>query len=123
MEAVKYENGISYVLQGDYYLPDLILPKQKYFHIGKYGIFRKSYLEKHRRALYTNLLTTYKLNEHLHEADVRASGMVELIVKAMAVADGTDEHLKVTDQMRWVGLMNNYRHCAEEFVLRDVVYE
>ena len=106
METVKYENGISYVLQGDYYLPDLILQKQEYFHIGKYGILRKTYLEKHRIALYTNLLTTYKLNEHLHEADVRASGMVELIVKAMAVADGTDEHLKAIDQMRWVGHMS-----------------
>jgi hypothetical protein len=123
MEAAKNENGICYVLQGDYYLPDLILPKQEVFHIGKYGILRKTYLERHRRALYNNLLNTCKLNEHLHEVDVRATGMIEQIVMAMAVADGTDEHLKETDQMRWVGLMNNYRNCAEEFVLRDVVYE
>ena len=123
MEALKYENCIRYVLQGDYYLPGLILPKQEYFHIGKYGRLRKAYLEKHRRALYAKLLTTCKLNEYLHEVDIIATRMVEQIIKAMAEADGTGEHLKATDQMRWAGLMNNYRHCAEEFVLRDVVYK
>ena len=123
MEALKYENGIRYVLQGDYYLPDLILPEQEYFHIGKYGRLRKAYLEKHRRALYANLLTTCKLYEHLHEVDITATRIVEQINQAMAEADGTDEHLKAADQTRWTGLMNNYRHCAEEFVLRDVVYE
>ena len=101
METMEYENGICYVLQGDYYLPDLILPEQEYFHIGKYGRLRKAYLEKHRRALYTNLLTTCKLNGHLHEVDITATGMVEQIIQAMAEADGTGEHLKATDQMRW----------------------
>ena len=57
------------------------------------------------------------------EVDIIATRMVEQIIQAMAEADGTDEHLKATDQMRWAGLMNNYRHCAEEFALRDVVYE
>lgn len=123
MEAVKHENSIHYVLQGEYYLPDLSLPEQEYFYIGKYGMLRKAYIEKHRRALYTNLLTTCKLNEHLHEVDITATKMVEQIIKAMAEADGTGEHLKATDQMRWAGLMNNYRHCAEEFVLREVIYK
>lgn len=121
MEAVEYENGIRYVLQDDYYSPDLMLPEQEYFHIGKYGRLRKDYLEKHRRGLYTKLLTTCKLNEHLYEVDTVAARMNEQIVNAMAKADGTNELLKATDQMRWTGLMNNYRHCAEEFVLREVV--
>ena len=123
MKAMKCENSIRYVLQGEYYLPDLSLPEQEYFYIGKYGMLRKAYIEKHRRALYTNLLTTCKLNEHLHEVDITATKMVEQIIKAMAEADGTGEHLKATDQMLWAGLMNNYRHCAEELVLRDVVYQ
>lgn len=123
MEALKYENGIHYILQGDYYLPDLIMPEQGYFHIGKYGMLRKAYIEKHRRALYTNLLTTCKLNEHLHEVDITATRVVEQMVHAMAEADGTGEQLKAADQMRWTGLMNNYRHCAEEFVLREVIYK
>lgn len=121
MEDLKYENGIHYVLQGDYYLPDLILPEQESFHIGKYGRLHKSFLVKHRRARYTNLLITCKLNEHLHEMDIVAGRMVEQIIQAMAEADGTGEHLKATDPMRWTGLMNNYRHCAEEFVFREVV--
>lgn len=123
MEAVKYENGIRYILQGDYYLPDLILPEQEYFHIGKYGRFRKAYLEKYRGALYTKLLITCKLNKHLHEVDIIATRMVEQIIQTIADADGIGEQLKATDQIRWAGLMNNYRHCAEEVVLRDVVYQ
>lgn len=123
MEAVKYENGIRYILQGDYYLPDLTLPEQEYFYIGKYGRLRKAYLEKYRRALYANLLTTCKLYEHLHEVDIIAARMVEQIIQTMAESDGTGEHLKAADQMRWTGLMNNYHHCAEELVLRDVVYQ
>lgn len=115
--------GISYTRQGDYFLPDLILPKQEHFFLGRYAMLRKTYLKSHRRVLYANLLTSCKLNEHLHEVDIRATEMVEQIVKAMAEADGTDEHLKATNQLRWVGLMNNYRHCAEELVFRDVVYE
>lgn len=123
MKAVKYENGMRYVLQGDYYLPDLSLSEQEYFHISKYGMLRKDYLKKHRRAMYSNLLITGRLNEHLHEVDTIATRMVEQIVQAMAKADGTGEHLKATDQMCWAGLMNNYHHCAEELVLQDVVYQ
>jgi len=123
MEAVKYENGIRYILHGVYYLPDLSLPEQEYYNIGKHGMLRKAYLEKHRKALYINLLITCKLYEHLHEVDIIATRMVEQIIRAIAEADGTGEHLKATDQMRWAGLMNNYRHCAEELVLRDVVYK
>jgi hypothetical protein len=122
-QFIDERTGISYTRQGDYFLPDLILPKQEHFSLGRYAMLCKTYLKSHRRVLYTNLLTSCKLNEHLHEVDVRATEMVKQIVKAMAEADGTDEHLKATDQMRWVGLMNNYRHCAEEIVFRDVVYE
>lgn len=123
MEAVKYENSIRYILQGDYYMPDLTLPEQEYFHIGKYGRLRKAYLEKHNKALYTKLLITCKLNVHLHEVDIITARMIERIIQAIAEADGTDEMLKATDQMRWAGLMNNYCHCAEEIVLREVIYK
>lgn len=121
MEAVKYENEIHYVQQGDYYLPDLVLPELEYFHIGKYGRLRKDYLKKHRSAMYTNLLLTCKLDKYMQEVDTAATNMVEQIIQTMAEADGTDEHLKAIGQIRWAGLMNNYRHCAEEFVFREVV--
>lgn len=123
METVKNGNGIRYILHGGYYLPDLTLPEQEYFHIGKYGRLRKDFLWKYKRALYSNLLTTCKLYEHLHEVDITATRIVEQIIQRMAESDGTGEHLKATDQMRWAGLMNNYIHCAEELVLRKVVYQ
>lgn len=121
MEVVKYENGIRYILQDNYYLPDLTLPEQEYFYIGKYGRLRKNFLKKHRRALYSKLLITCKLNEHLHEVDIIAKSMIERIMQTMAEEDGTGEQLKAADQMRWTGLINNYRRCAEEFVFREVV--
>lgn len=121
MENMKYERGIHYVLQDEYYLPDLILPEQEYFHIGKYGMLRKIYLKKHKRGMYSNLLINCKLNEHLHNVDIMATRMVEKTIQAMAETDGTDEQLKATDQMRWTGHMNNYRCCAEEFVFREMI--
>jgi hypothetical protein len=121
MENMKCERGIHYVLQDEYYLPDLILPEQEYFHIGKYGILRKTYLKKYKRAMYSNLLINCKLNDHLHKVNIMATKMVEKIIQAMAEAEGTDEHLKATDQMRWTGLMNNYRCCAEEIIFREVI--
>jgi hypothetical protein len=70
MEIIKHENGIRYVLQGDYYLPDLRLPEQENFHVGKYGMLRKAYLKKHKSVQYTNLLTSGNLNVNLHDVDV-----------------------------------------------------
>jgi hypothetical protein len=121
------ETGISYTLVGDYYLPDFALaieaePQEEY-DIGRYGRMRLNYLKNHRRVLYTNLLMSGELPEHLYETDQRARRQIDEIVQHWAKADGTNEDLKQRDQMRWVGLMNNYRHCAEEIVLKEVVYE
>lgn len=123
LQKTKTENGIGYTLIGDYYLPNLILPaEEKDLSFGKYGRMRKRYLEQSRRVLFVNLLTTCKLNEHLHEVDVRCNEMVEEIVKSLAKQDGVDENLKSTDQMKWVGLMNTFKSQAEEIVLSEVVY-
>jgi len=123
LQKTKTENGIGYTLIGDYYLPNLILPaEEKDLSFVKYGRMRKRYLEQSRRVLFVNLLTTCKLNEHLHEVDVRCNEMVEEIVKSLAKQDGVDENLKSTDQMKWVGLMNTFKSQAEEIVLSEVVY-
>ncbi|MDD4415042.1 MAG: TnpV protein [Oscillospiraceae bacterium] len=119
--------GIAYTLVGDYYLPDFSLavesePQEEYV-IGRYGRMRANYLKNHRRALYSGLLMSGKLHEHLHEVEERAMQQVEDIVQHFAKTEGTDEKLKAENQMRWVGLMNNYRHCAEEIVLKEVVFE
>ncbi len=117
------QTGISYTLVGDYYLPDLALSAEKEYDIFGWGLRRLQYLKNHRKVLYVQLLTSGKLNAHLHEVDEVATDRMELIVRQMAERDGVTEQMKSTDPMKWVGMMNNYRHCAEEIVLKEVVYE
>ena len=117
------QTGITYTLVGDYYIPDLILPTEKEYDIFVWGRRRQDYLKKHRKALYSQLLMSGKLNAHLHEIDEIASNRMELIVNRMAERDAVTEQLKAIDQMKWVGLMNNYRHCATEIILRELIYD
>ena len=124
MKTMFEEMGVTYRREGDYLLPNLELPDQnKIAPLGKYGRMRMHYLREQKHALYTGPLISGKLNEHLQEVDGRAEKQVYKIVTAMAKADGTDEAFKARNQIRWVGLMNNYRSCAEELVLKEVVYE
>lgn len=88
----------------------------------KYGRTREKYLRKHKKVLYFNLLTSGKLYEHLAEIDTSACNMAEYLIKEMARKQGVTEQLKAEDMMRWVGLMNNIRACADEIVLNDIVY-
>ncbi|MFR4451039.1 MAG: TnpV protein [Holdemanella porci] len=80
------------------------------------------YIQEHKRVLYFNLLTSGKLYEHLAEIDTSARDMAEYLIKEMAKKQGVTEELKATDMMRWIGLMNNIRACADEIVLNDIVY-
>ena len=88
----------------------------------KYGRTREKYLREHKKILYFNLLTSGKLYEHLAEIDTSARDMAEYLIKEMAKKQGVTEELKATDMMRWIGLMNNIRACADEIVLNDIVY-
>jgi hypothetical protein len=117
------KTGIQYTLVGNYYLPNLTLPPQKEeYAIGRFGRMRLRYLKNHRRILYTNLLTSGKLAEHLREIDIAASEQHDTIIRQMAQAQGVDERLKAEDQMAWVGKVNNIQACADEVVVREVVY-
>ena len=116
------QNGLHYTLHGDVYLPDLALPETEYPPLGKYGRMRKTYLLEQHKGLYCRMLMDGSLWQHLLEVDELAQSTVDTIIARMAEVDGVTEELKTTDPMCWIGLMNNYRHCAEEFVLRDVVY-
>ncbi len=116
------QNGLHYTMHGDYYLPDLVLPETEYPPLGKYGRMRKTYLMEHHKLLYSQMLGDGSLWQHLHEVDEHAQRTVDAIIAGMEEVDGVTEELKVTDPMRWVGLMNNYRHCAEELVIREIVY-
>ena len=106
--------------KGDYYYPCLTVEKSP--PLSKYGRLRQRYLREHKRVLYFNLLTSGKLYEHLAEIDTSARDMAEYLIKEMAKKQGVTEELKATDMMRWIGLMNNIRACADEIVLNDIVY-
>ena len=112
---------MSYTLHGDYYLPDLVLNEEGPTY-GKYGMLRKQFLKEHRSARYQYLLLTGKLNEHLNQTDQEAREQVEMLMKQMAEKKGVTEELKVQDQMKWVGLMNNIKVSAEEIILKNMVY-
>ena len=112
---------MSYTLHGDYYLPDLVLNEEEPTY-GKYGMLRKQFLKEHRSARYQYLLLTGKLNEHLNQTDQEAREQVEMLMKQMAEKKGVTEELKVQDQMKWVGLMNNIKVSAEEIILKNMVH-
>ena len=112
--------GIQYELIGDYYYPCLTIELPPV--LTKYGRMRERYLREHKKALYFNLLTSGKLYEHLADIDTLACNMAEYLIKEMAKKQGVTEQLKAEDMMRWVGLMNNIRACADEIVLNDIVY-
>ena len=113
---------ITYRMQDGFQVPNLLMPQTPEVHLGKYAELRRAYLKKRRRVLYTNLKTSGKLTEHLAEIEQTARKMVEQTVARMAQAEGVTEELKASDQMKWVGLMNNTRAAAEEVALTELVY-
>ena len=123
MEKHIYDekNGLSYTLHGDYYLPDLAVNEEEPTY-GKYGMLRKQFLKEHRSAKYQYLLLTGKLTEHLNQIDQEARERVEMLMEQMAEKQGVTEQVKIQDQMKWVGLMNNIKTRAEEIVLKNLVY-
>lgn len=117
------KNGLHYTLAEDgMYYPDLELPKEDNTWVGKYGLMRERFLQEHKNNLYMGLYLSGKLKKHLLDINEQAQNQVDEIVSAMAKAEGCNEELKAKDQMKWVGLMNNYKSCAEEAVLREIVY-
>lgn len=115
-------NGLSYTLHGDYYLPDLGLPEEEPATYGKYGILRRTLLKEHHKGMYSLLITQGKLTEHLNQIDRDANSRMELLVQQMVKQQGVTEKLKEENQMLWVGRMNNIRNVAEEIVLNELIY-
>ena len=114
--------GGTYSQKGDYLLPNLKIPEQPEYNIGVWGQRRRRYLKNHRPILYTNLLTSCKLSEHLAEIDEECNERMESLVKVIAKHEGVTEALKAADQMAWVRHMNIIRNRAEEIVLNEIVY-
>ena len=124
MEKYIYneQNGLWYEQQGDYYLPCLNLPEEPEAHIGIWGQRHCRYLKGHRRALYTSLITSGKLNSYLANIDRQAEEMFSWLVKQIAEAEGVTEALKADDPMAWVCRMNNIRNRAMEVVNAEIIY-
>ena len=124
MEKYNYneQNGLWYELQGDYYIPCLVLDEEDIQPIGMWGRKHLRYIKEHRPVLHTTLLLSGKLNSHLAEIDQRASEMFDFLIKQLVEKEGITEQLKATDQMAWVGAMNNIRNRAEEIVNTEVLY-
>ena len=117
-----YENlSGTYHEENGYLIPNVTLPEQTNYQIGKYGRMHLDYIKQHRRGRYTTLLTEGKLNTRLHEIDLEANEMLETIIPRLATERGIDENLKARDMLRWVAEMNNIKANAEEIVLREVL--
>lgn len=114
--------NLEYLQNGDYLIPNLTLSEQPPTPLGKYGRMRKIYLQEHRPALYSHLLLSEKLYPHLLEIDQAANKRLELLMPPMARAAGITEHLKATEQMRWIGLMNTVKAQVEEIIFVELIY-
>ena len=117
------QNGGTYTQIGDFLLPDLTIGETVARLLGKYGMMRKRYLKDHHPALYSNLLLSGKLWEHLAEIDQTCEERMEIITQQMKEREGVTEALKAADQLEWVRRMNSIQSRAEEAVLSELVYD
>ena len=122
MKSIFEEMGGTYRQVGDYLSPNLVLPDTGNYQIGKYGRMRRSYLQEHRKILYTNYVMEGMLFKHLAEIDQACNERMEIIVSAMSEQEGVNEALKAADQMEWVRRKNNIRNRAEEIILNELIY-
>lgn len=115
---------ITYTKIGDYFVPNLVLLENvKDFRIGKYGRLRLKCLKENKKAEYIILSMNGKLKKHLMEIDKLAKERVEFLIKQQAKRQNVDEKLKENDQLKWVGMMNNIKNCAEEIVINELIFD
>ena len=113
--------GGTYREKNGHLIPNITLPEQTDYRIGRYGRMHLDYIKQHRRGRYTTLLTEGKLNTRLHEIDLEANEMLDTIIPRLAAEREIDEGLKARDMLCWIAEMNNIKASAEEIVLREVV--
>ncbi|MCR4963476.1 MAG: TnpV protein [Firmicutes bacterium] len=124
MEKSIYDekNGLWYELQGDYYIPCLKLPDEEQRPIGIWGQRHLRYLQQYRKALYTQLQFTGKLNSYLADLNEQAENMFLELVKQLAARENVTEQLKAQDQMLLVQRINCIRERAREIVNAELIY-
>lgn len=122
-EYYDERSGLWYELKGYYYYPMIAVPKQEKIILGKYGRARLNYIKNYKKGLYTELMITGTLTNHLAEIDKTANQRVNEIIKKLAKNENIPIHYDgKMNQLEWVSLMNNYKHCAEEIIYSDFIY-
>ena len=116
------ENGITYTLHGEYYLPNIVLSSDDKRPIGRWGRMHKKYLLENRPVIYNDLVVKDKLVSYLADLNEQAEGRLESIVNDMKEQEGVTEALKASDQMEWIRRMNSIRSRAEEIILSEMIF-
>ena len=116
------KNGLWYELQGDYYIPCLILPAEKEQPIGLWGQRHLRYRKEYHRNTYTTLLTSGRLNTYLADIDKQAQERMERLTEQMKRAQGVTEQLKAENALEWVQRINNIRACAKEIIEKEIIF-
>lgn len=119
---IDKRTGIEYHLKEDYYIPNIVAPKQEKIVLNKYGKMRLKYLKEYRKADYTIMLINGTLNTHLKEIQETAQTRVEQIIDQLKEKSNLTEDMKNTDVLYWVGTMNSIKSQAEEIVLNELIY-
>lgn len=122
MKSIFEEMGGTYRQEGDYLIPDLVLPDTGDYQIGKYGRMSRSYLKEYRKILYNDYVLEGTLFKHLTEIDQACNERMAILVSAMAKQESVTEAVKAADQMEGVRRINSIRNRAEEIILTELVY-
>ena len=120
-EIKENKYGIEYTKVGDYYLPNLVLEKEKII-LNKYGRARLNYLKTHKKAEYMIMFTKGNLNKHLKEIQETAEKRLDIIIEQLKQKNNLTEEMKNTDQLYWVSMMNNFKNTAEEIIYNELIY-
>ena len=118
---IQNKYGIEYTKQGDYYMPNLVLQKEKII-LNKYGKMRLKFLKENRKAEYTIMFVNGTLNKHLKEIQETAEKRIDIIIEQLKQQNNLTEEMKNTDQLYWVSMMNNFKSTAEEMILNELIY-
>lgn len=119
---IDKRTGIEYHLEGDYYIPNLVMPEQEKITLNKYGRMRLNYLKENKKAEYSIMLMDGTLNSHLKEIQETATERVEKIIKQLKLKSNLTEDMKNTDMLYWVGMMNKFKNQAEKIVFNELIY-
>ena len=119
---IDERTGIEYHLDGDYYIPNLAIPKQEKITLNKYGRMRLRYLKEHKKAEYTIMIMNGTLNTHLKELQETSDNRVQQIIRELKAKSDLSEDMKNTDMLYWVGTMNSIQAQAEEIIFSELIY-